>query len=297
MRLLLFLTLALAACQADLASPPGVASDPDPITTLTIDRVAQDRLLLGHSLQLTFTARRRSGTVADVHDGVTFRSTKPGTLSVDSTGRVTARAGGLGYVVVRLTPGSRVLQDSIPLLGVDPGFVVRLAPPGLGAIELGASVAVTLSAETAAGTPIPLPSPPRFRSTNPEVLTVDASGLVRSAATGSAYIIGAVATVDGDVADSLAISVVCTLELTAKYDPPPVPLHPGQSFPLRIRLTTCGGKVELTDEFTWFSADPAIVAIDPNGQSATARAVGETSIWAVGKKYGRQSSVPVAVTP
>jgi hypothetical protein len=82
-------------------------------------------------------------------------------------------------------------------------------------------------------------------------------------------------------------SEVCTMELRSEVTPSDTTVAVGASFTPRIALSSCGGKKRLLDTFTWSSADPAIVAIQPTTGRITALAAGETSVTVDGVRYGR----------
>ncbi len=292
---LVILGLAVLACGQEPSVPPP-DGDPDPVIALRIVSPGSDHLLLGRTRQMEVTAHRRSGQVVAIDGRVAFQSTRPGALTVDSTGVVVAQDSGRAYITARVEIAGRTLRDSVLVVAVDPGFTVALAP-ALHALRLSQSEQISLTAQSRAGEAIPVPGPVRFRSTDPSVLTIDSTGLVSTAAMGNAFIVGEVTTPHGQIGDSLQIAVVCTSELEVSYDPPPNPLQVGVSFPLKVTLRGCGGQLTLEDELTWESADSLIVSVDNAGPTATARAPGQTTVSVTGKRFGRFGWMPVSVIP
>lgn len=293
------LALAITGCQGPTtaALPEDPPAPGDPVVRLQVAPLGADHVLVGQSRQLEVTAWRRSGLASPFDGPVSFRSTSPSSLAVDSTGLVRAVGSGAGHVVVVAEVGRRFLVDSVRLVAVDPGFTVELTPRPV-AVFLGTSIQVRLVARTPDGDSLPAPLP-RYRSTDTTTLPVDSTGRISAVALGrGALIIGEVPTPYGLLADTLPLWVVCTAELTGEYESPPDPFRVGMSFPLRLRLYTCSKQLVVEDEITWSSSDSSVVAIDANNERATARGAGTAIVRATGRRH-RWTLVhlPVTVVP
>lgn len=79
---------------------------------------------------------------------------------------------------------------------------------------------------------------------------------------------------------------LCTDELLIDFGPRDTTVRVGGSFHARIALSSCGGRVQLSDSFTWTAADPTVVQVDASTGRVTALAPGETTIAASGERYG-----------
>lgn len=91
------------------------------------------------------------------------------------------------------------------------------------------------------------------------------------------------------------VEQVCTDELTVRWSPHDTTVSVGQSFVPSVRLTTCGGRQELTDTFTWNSSDPLILEVEPATGRATAKNAGSAVMSVTGEKYGLLIGVSVTV--
>ena len=91
---------------------------------------------------------------------------------------------------------------------------------------------------------------------------------------------------------------VCTLELGVTLTPRDTVIPVGASFSTSIVLSSCGGRRQLADSFTWRTSDTAVVRVSPNGvatASVTARAAGQAEIEVIGARYGSVGLLRVAV--
>ena len=90
----------------------------------------------------------------------------------------------------------------------------------------------------------------------------------------------------------------CTLELRTALTPRDTVVPIGASFNTSIALSTCGGRKQLADTFTWRTSDTAVVRVSPNGvatASVSARARGHADIEVIGASYGSVGLVRVTV--
>jgi len=82
-----------------------------------------------------------------------------------------------------------------------------------------------------------------------------------------------------------SFGVDCTDELRIRPIPVDTTIAVGEHFGARVALSTCGGKRQLDDTYTWSSEDTHVVTIDPVSGVATAVGVGQTRIVATGATY------------
>ena len=90
----------------------------------------------------------------------------------------------------------------------------------------------------------------------------------------------------------------CTLELRTALTPRDTVIPVAASFSASIALSTCGGRKQLEDTFTWHTSDTGVVRISAGG-AATAtvsgRAPGVADIEVIGARYGSVGRVQVRV--
>lgn len=243
----------------------------------------------------------------DFEGPVTFRSTLPAALTVDSSGLVTVADSGHAYIVATTEFGGRVLRDSVAVVGIDPGFTVRLSLRGFPnshtfAVPQSGSLAVT--ALNRQGDTTAVPGPVQFRSTDTKSFIVDTAGQVSAIAPGAAYIVGQVPTEHGFVADSIRFVAVCKSILEHKVlSPPPKPFRVGMSFPMDMTFTICDGYIALTPKVHWHSPDTTVVSIDTAAFRVIARGPGATTLvvtlteWSPGSTSSMELWFPIVVEP
>jgi hypothetical protein len=138
---------------------------------------------------------------------------------------------------------------------------------------------------TANGDTVWVTPPPQLVSRNPEVVSVDGSNIITARAMGLTWI---VAMLPGapTLADSIRVSVVCTLELGSSFSPTEKTLDVGAHFTPAVTLWSCGGHLPLNDVFTWSAVDSTIVRVDPVSGLTTGLRPGRTFVLARGSRYG-----------
>jgi uncharacterized protein YjdB len=134
----------------------------------------------GRSARIAYVTRGRGGEV--VHGARIVWSSSDTTIArVDTTGTVTAVAPGAALITATINTVSDRVQLHVSLNGTYPGSVV-LSPSGASAL-VGRSVQITAATN-------PIISTARFswRSSNPNVATVDSAGVVTARAIGSTIV-------------------------------------------------------------------------------------------------------------
>lgn len=92
----------------------------------------------------------------------------------------------------------------------------------------------------------------------------------------------------------------CTAELRVHLVPADTTIAVSQAFTASVALSTCGGRQQLSDTFTWRSQDVAVVSVDSTTGRVTGRGPGETWVQATGQRYGLVDGprvVVLAATP
>jgi uncharacterized protein YjdB len=87
----------------------------------------------------------------------------------------------------------------------------------------------------------------------------------------------------------------CTHELRIRLGPQDTTVRVGATYQARVGLSSCGGRKQLSDSFTWTAADAAVVRVDASTGRVTALATGETRVTVEGERYGRLGSIRVTV--
>jgi hypothetical protein len=89
----------------------------------------------------------------------------------------------------------------------------------------------------------------------------------------------------------------CTEELRVRLTPQDTAVAEGSAFSATAALSSCGGKQELEDSFTFQSSDVSVAAVDSASGRVTAIGSGRADINVVGERYGPVGRILVTVLP
>ncbi len=293
------LTAALFGCGSEPLPPePPVAADP---AGLRVSLGGPDQLLLGRTTRVQVGAYRQSGAPVEIDGRISFHSTVPQTLTVDTAGLVTVADSGSGYIVASAEVGGRTLADSVRIVGIDPGFQLRIAQPGhphhYNVPQTGPIVVTSLSRQ---GDTIPPPLPVTIRSTDTSVYRVNADSTISAIYPGEAYIIASAMTPYGEVADSLRMLAVCVGIQMDLAERPANPFRVGMSFPMEATIRICNQAIEIRPPTSWQSSNPEIVEIDSVNRKVRAVAPGHATIVVTAFHNGsaiQLNHIPLTVEP
>jgi len=88
----------------------------------------------------------------------------------------------------------------------------------------------------------------------------------------------------------------CTLELAVSIQPgSALNLQVGQRITPNVALSSCGGREELDDTFTWVSSAPTVAPVNATSGEIVALEPGTAQIDVTGAKYGRVAAISVTV--
>ncbi len=128
-----------------------------------------------------------------------------------------------------------------------------------------------------------------WASSNPQVASVNAAGLVSSVAVGSVQITASV----GSVVGSMSLQVVLPPVATISISPPALQLTPDESATLQVTLRDSQGNVLHDRAVTWAVSNTAIATVNASG---TVEAVAPGSATITASSEGIQGSATVTVT-
>ena len=257
--------------------PARVAVEPE---AATLDAV-------GAAAQLGAAVYSAAGTpMAGV--AVSWSSLDAGVATVDGVGRVTARAVGTARVVA--TAGTLVDTAAVTVRQLVAAVAVSPSSP---TVQAGGTQQMTASASDANGNPVP-GAAFAWTSSNTQVATVDAAGVVRAAAAGVSYV---TATSGGRTATATltvtAAPVVQAPVASVSVSPATASLTVGGSAGLDAVARDAAGAVLTGRVVTWTSSNPAVAAVSASG-AVTAVAAGSATVTATVE--GKTGTAAVAVT-
>ena len=265
------ITAASLCCSPDTA---GVVVAAPAVGTLTI--TAPDTLRgIGDTLTLSVDARAADGTVITNPD-VQWSSLNPQVATVDSVGKVTARALGTALITAAslcCSPDTAGVVVAAPAVGT----LTITAPDTLRGI--GDTLTLSVDARAADGTVISNPDV-TWMSLNPQVATVDSAGKVTARALGTALITAASLCCSPDttglVVAADTVSALGTITISPAND---TLSGIGDTLTLFATARDPAGNVIGNPGIQWTSLDPSIATVDSMG-TITARAIGTVLITA-----------------
>ncbi len=196
----------------------------------------------------------------------------------------------LGTVACLLSSGCGGGEPAKPTPPPPPTLVVTsvLVAPGFVTVDLGATA--TLAAEIRdQNNAIMAGKTPTWSSTNPSSVTVDASGVVRAVALGSATVS---ATVDGK-SGAAVVSVTPPAITTVTVAPPAGPITPGQTVALIATQKDRNGTALTGRIVTWSSSATRVATVD-NAGIVTAVSPGTVTITALSEGVSGTATVVVS---
>lgn len=262
--------------------PPGPPPPPAPVpSTVTVTPAATTLAALGRTVQLTAEVRGRSGQVLT---GVTisWSSSAPGVATVDASGLVTA----VGNGTARITATAGSASGSAQVTVRQSASSVIVSPPSLDFTALGDTLRALAAVSDEDGQPI-VGAAVGWSSDDPDVATVDSTGLVTAVAEGTATITATVGTAHG-AANVSVQQMPDTMEVTA----PRGALAIGDS--LQLTATVLDRNRHPIGGLTaaWSSSDPSVATVDRDGW---VRGVAEGSVDITAEAAGLGASKTLAV--
>jgi uncharacterized protein YjdB len=236
---------------------------------------------LGRTAALTAGVADARGTPM-AGAGVSWRSADATIVSVDATGLVTALRAGTTTVSATLDALSAdVLVTVVPVAAS-----VAVAPAAATLTALADSARFVATVRDSAGYVL-TSGPVAWTSSEPAVATVDAAGLVRPAANGTATI-----TARAGAASADALVTVSLVSSIAVVPGQPVLTALGDTLSLTATARDAAGAAVGGITFSWSSSDSTVARVTPLG-AVIARRNGTTTVNATA--YGKTGSATVTV--
>lgn len=212
---------------------------------------------------------------------VSWTSSDPSIASVDAQGVVTAHRNGTAIIRANVLGFTGEAEATVSQTATS----VTVAPSEHTLEALGQSVKLSAEGKDAQGNPVDVRI--EWSSSNPNVATVDAEGVVKAVGDGFAVI-----TADAATAKALATIRVERVARSIQVTPAEVKVAPGGSFPVSAVALDANRHPMPAQVITWSSADPSVATVDANGV-VRGVAVGNTTVTAVAG--GVTQSIPVLV--
>lgn len=257
--------LGVGACGGESGSGGGgVTPPPAPVVRSVTVTPSTTTVRVGDSQTLSALVDASAGAATTV----TWSSEAPSVATVSPTGVVTGVGGGTATIRAASTVNSAV--SGIALIVVQPTRTLAVSPS---LINIGtnqtAQLTATVQIEPALSTAV------QWRTANPAVATVSATGLVSGVALGSTQIT-AVSQGDTTLRASTTVNVTQVVRAVA-VTPAAATLNINNAQQLTATVTADAG---LATTITWRSASPAVATVNGSGL-VTAVGVGTANILAI----------------
>jgi hypothetical protein len=241
---------------------------------------------LGNNQQFTATATLTDGSKTDVTRMATWTSTQPQIASVDATGNATSKA-------VGATPISAVYQSvsGSSTLTVNTAALVSLTvTPQGAAVPLGNSQQFAATAMFTDGSKSDVTRMATWMAAQPQIASVDGTGIANSKAVGTTSISAVYQSVSG--ASMLKVNAATLVSLAVIPQSPS--LTPNHSVQLSATGTfTDGSAKDLSSTAMWSSTPPGVVMVSSGGL-ALAQALGTATITATSNNISGSDTLVVA---
>lgn len=261
------------------AGPAG----PVAVTGVTLDQTSLT-LEAGQTAQLTATVQPGN---AD-NQAVTWSSSDNNIVSVDATGKITANAKGSATITVTTADGGKTATCTVTV--TEPA-----APIEVTAIALKASTTIAIGdTETLTVTYTPADANTgkalTWKSDNTAVASVDANGVVKGIAAGTANIT-ATSTTNPAITATCAVTVQAVAVTGVSLNKTSINLQVGGSETLTATVTPANAT---NKEIIWNTSDGSIATI--NNGKVTAVSAGQTTITATTVDGNKTATCTVTVT-
>ena len=257
-------TVSTNAVQATSATVISLAITP---TSATIAK--------GTSQQFHVTGTFSDATTRDLTSDVAWMSSDNSVLAVDANGRATALT--TGSATLTATYAGQSISTS-PIQSTSATVVSVTLIPSSGSVPKGTNLQFNATATFSDGTTQDITSSVVWNSSDPTIVSIDATGHAHGNGTGPVTI---TATYGGVTYSTSAIQGEPAVLASIQVTPVSANLLPGQSQQFTAIATfTDGTMSDVSSSIAWSTSDPAVVTISATGR-ATAIAQGSATLTAL----------------
>jgi len=281
--------LAGAGCGSSSAgsSSPGPDPEPNPGPHILGLRISPENvsLPLGGHQQFSASANYSDGRSRDVTSSVTWVSASPSVATISNAGLAVSRSVGSDTITASLDTTQASAAFSVTA-AVITSIVVS---PAVASIPRGVTQQFTATGSYSDGSQQDVTAHVQWRSSAPEIASVDASGL----ATGDNPGVASIAASYAGLADSgaLTVSSAALVSLDIFPDSASIPAGRTEQY-TAIGTYSDGSSADLTHTVAWASASPDVARINPSGL-ARGKSPGSDTITAALSGIGNSSALKV----
>lgn len=273
----------IEAAFGGLVGSATLTATPIPAASIDVEPDAPT-LLVRDTLRLSATVRGADGAVLDRVPA--WSSSAPGSATVDAGGLVTGVDPGTAWIVAQLDgvrDSARVTVELRPVATV----VVQPSESNIRVDET-----IQLSARVLADDGTVYHRDVAWSSADPDIATIDATGVVTGERTGTATIRARVDGVTGTAVVHVDPPPIVSLDVR----PSSLELEPGETATLAAVGITAGGEEVSPGAVSWSSGDGAVATVSGAG-TVTAVAQGTTRVTASAQGVSGSATVEVGPPP
>ncbi len=259
---------------------------PPDLVSLTV-QVPDAAVVVGYTQQLGVLGTYSDGSVHDLTSLTTWSSADSSIISVSSTGVSDALQPGTTQITATVGKTSAIatlLSSVIPLRSVT-------IIPSSAKLALGTTFALTAAATFGNGLTVDVSAPAIWTSSDPTVITVDATGVVKAGKLGRATITASYLGVS-QTSGPIQVTDATLTRMTIRSNITQVAVGTGAHF-TAVGAFTDGSIQDLTTQVVWSTNNPAIATTDPTGR---ALGVSSGSVDVIATLFGQQVFAPLKVT-
>ncbi len=280
-------TLITAGCGGSASS----ATIPRPTLHLTNITVSpgNDSIPAGESQQFAATGKFSDGTSRDLTASVTWTSSAPATISVNSSGL--AKANGPGTANISATSGNIGGSTSVTVSTAD--LVSLVIAPTDPSITVGSVQQFIAEGSFSDGTQKDMTASATWSSSNQDVSSISGAGLAKGIGAGQATIKAESAGISASTSLTVTAPELSSIEIT----PADPSLVVGNNLQLAATGTfSDGSKQDVTNTSTWSTSNDAIATVNAIGV-VEAIAEGVATITAVNGSVTGSDNVTITPAP
>lgn len=277
---LLLVMLFALSCSGDSS---GTTEPVTPVAaSMTVAPGSSALTSLGETVQFVATVRDQTGAILN-SALVDWSVDNTSVATISTGGKLTAVS--VGSAVVSATSGNASSTVPVSIAQIPASVEVS---PAASTLFLSETAQLSATAADALGNPL---SNAQFTwsHADPDVATVDGTGLVRAVGAGTTTIFAMV----GGVQAQASISVLRAPVGSVEVSPSRVSLGEGATYQLTARVRDSNGKELFDREVSWSSSNPAIAQVGPGGLVTANAAGGPIAITA--SSEGESASAFVTV--
>ena len=268
-----------------LADTSAVTVEAVPVGSVSVTPAAPS-LQVGQSVQLTATPRDAGGNPLSARV-VTWASNAPAVATLNGSGLVTGVGAGSATITATSEGQNGTAAISVSVVPVASVSVSPAAP----SVQVGQNVQLTATPRDAGGNALS-GRVVTWATNNAAVATVNGSGLVTSAAAGSATITATSEGQNGTASISVSIVPVASVSVT----PAAPSVQVGQSVQLTATPRDAGGNALSGRVVAWATNNAAVATVNGGGL-VTGVAAGSATITATSEGQNGTAAISVSIVP